>query len=173
MFDARAISNYFLDRAEANGTKLTVMTLLKVLYFAHAWHLAKYEKPLVGQPFEAWQHGPVIRVVYDQFKGCGSRPVDKKALSFDPVTVQFLPTAYSFDAETTKFLQNVFDYYSGFHPFKLSDLTHEKGGPWDQVWSEAEARAIPGMIIPNEMISAWFKTNRALFWTNQERIRPS
>ncbi|MFM9718924.1 Panacea domain-containing protein, partial [Streptomyces galilaeus] len=50
------------------------MTLLKVLYFAHAWHLAKYGKPLVAQPFEAWRHGPVNRVVYDQYKEYRERP---------------------------------------------------------------------------------------------------
>jgi len=69
MHDARAITNYFLDRAAQRGMAITIMTLLKVLYFAHAWYLAKKNAPLVGQPFEAWRHGPVNRVVYDQFKG--------------------------------------------------------------------------------------------------------
>ena len=45
MYDARAITNYFLDRAEQTGTAVTIMTLLKVLYFPHAWYLAKYKNP--------------------------------------------------------------------------------------------------------------------------------
>jgi len=171
MHDARAIANFFLDRAEQTGVALTIMTLLKVLYFAHAWYLAKCEKSLIAQPFEAWRHGPVNRVVYDQFKDCGERPLNKKAVSFDPNTLKFSPTEYLLDDETAEFLSNIFDYYSKFHPFKLSHLTHEKGGPWDVIWTAAEKRAVPGMIIPNELIKAWFRDHRALYWTDHERRR--
>ena len=42
-------------------------------------------------------------------------------------TVQFEPAPYdSVDTETRSLLENVFDYYSRYHPFRLSDLTHEK-----------------------------------------------
>jgi len=113
------------------------MTLLKVLYFAHAWYLAKEDKPLIAQPFEAWDYGPVNRVVYDQFKKFGKNPINIRAVSFDVSRISFCPTSYSLDAETEKFLGDIFDYYSQFHALKLSDLTHEKGGPWDVIWSAA------------------------------------
>jgi len=169
MYDARAISNYFLDRAAQRGGPLTVMTLLKILYFAHAWFLAKNQKPLIAQPFEAWQYGPVNRVVYDQFKDHGRKPIEKRAISLDPILGEFVDTAYKFDSDTEEFLAHIFDYYSQFHPYKLSDLTHEAGGPWDRIWSEAEKRAVPGMVIPNETIAAWFATKGGVSWTNQER----
>lgn len=171
MHDARAISNFFLDRAASREAPLTHMTLLKVLYFAHAWYLAKNGVPLVAQPFEAWEHGPVVRVVYDQFKASRDKPIQIRAVSLDPQTATFKATPYKFDPDTEKFLGDIFDYYSRFHPFKLSHLTHEKGGPWHVVWTEAERRAVPGMIISNELISSWFKGRDALFWTNQERSR--
>lgn len=172
-FDARAVANFFIHRAGELETQLTVMTLLKVLYFSHAWYLAKYNQPLIGQPFEAWKYGPVNRVVYEQFKNYGRKPIDKYAESLDIDTMSFKPTPFLFDNETTKFLGDILKYYSQFHPFKLSDLTHETGGPWDQVWSEAERRAVPGMIISNELIARWFKGTSALYWTDRERSRPS
>ncbi len=156
MHDARAVANFFIDRASEKSRPITVMTLLKVLYFAHAWHLAKYEKPLVGQPFEAWRYGPVNRVVYEQMKAMGSRPIENKLTSFDADNCAFGETKYKFDDELTKFLADIFDYYSQFHPFNLSQLTHEKGSPWDIVWSEAEKRAVPGMVIPDTLIRKWF-----------------
>ncbi len=145
MHDARAIANFFLDRADSRGLRLSIMTLLKVLYFAHAWYLAKEDKPLIAQPFEAWDYGPVNRVVYDQFKKFGKNPINIRAVSFDVSRISFCPTSYSLDAETEKFLGDIFDYYSQFHALKLSDLTHEKGGPWDVIWSAAAKRAVPGM----------------------------
>jgi uncharacterized phage-associated protein len=136
------------------------MALLKVLYFAHAWHLVKYRKPLVAQPFEAWKHGPVNRVVYEQLKGLGSRSISFKLVSFNAERCSFEEAKYCFEAETERFLRNIFDYYSKFHPFTLSDLTHEEGSPWHIIWSEAERRAVPGMVIPNELIMKWYGEKR-------------
>jgi uncharacterized phage-associated protein len=138
---------------------------LKVLFFAHAWHLAKENKPLIAQPFEAWDYGPVSRVVYDQFKNNGKNPISNRAVSFDASKASFCVTSYSFDLNTADFLNNIFDYYSQFHAYQLSDLTHEKGSPWDEIWSAAEKRAVPGMYIPNDLISAWFRGKREVYRT--------
>ena len=157
MHDARGVANYFLDRAKQRGIEVTVMTLLKVLYFAHGWHLAKYGRPLVAQPFEAWQHGPVNRVVYDQLKRWGAKPVEQRLKVFDAGICGYVDAVASVDDETARFLGNIFDYYAPFHPFKLSDLTHERGSPWDVIWEAAESRAVPGMLIPDSLIIEWFR----------------
>jgi uncharacterized phage-associated protein len=169
MYDARAVANFFLDHAQQRKLPLTIMTLLKVLYFAHGWHLAKFEKPLIAQPFEAWKHGPVSRVVYEQFKGYKNKPLDKKAFSFDPRFMALTPTPYRFEVETTELLTSVFEYYTRFHAFVLSDLTHERGGPWYQIWQEAQNRAVPGMIIPNDLILDWFRSGKFAYSTHREQ----
>lgn len=169
MHDARAIANFFIDRAASKGAPLTIMTLLKVMYFAHAWYLAKHNSPLIGQPFEAWKYGPVSRVVYDQYKTLGKDEIKTKAISFNIAANAFIETSYDFDKETINFLEEMFDYYTQFHAFKLSDLTHEEGSPWDLIWREAEKRAVPGMVIPNDLIRAWFNERGALYWTNREQ----
>lgn len=169
MYDARAVSNFFYDRAQRCGLPLTIMTLLKVLYFAHGWYLAKYGKPLIAQPFEAWKYGPVNRVVYDQYRKYGNKPLDKRAVSLDPRKAMFVETSYLFDHETEKLLDAVFEYYTRFHAFTLSDLTHEKGSPWDKIWSEAQSRAVPGMVIPNNLILDWFREGNSAYSTQRER----
>ncbi len=140
------------------------MGLLKVLYFAHAWHLAKYKTPLVGQSFEAWKYGPVNRVVYDQIKKFGRGTVNCFLTKIDVMSGEFVEIMPSIDAEKATFLENIYNYYAGFHPYKLSDITHEKGTPWDTVWTAAEESAIPGMLIPNDLILEWFeKTGGRLY----------
>lgn len=157
MHDARGIANYFLDRARQRGMEVTSMTLLKVLYFAHGWHLAKYGRPLVAQPFEAWQHGPVNRVVYDQIKQWGAQPVRQRLQAFDAIACGYVDATIDVDGEAAHFLNNIFDYYAPFHAFKLSDLTHEPGSPWDVIWQAAETKAVPGMTIPDSLIIEWFR----------------
>jgi len=157
MHDARRVANYFLDRAHQRNVEVTVMTLLKVLYFAHGEYLARFDAPLVAQPFEAWQYGPVNRVVYDQLKGLGAKPIRTKLQIFDATTCGYVEASADFRGEAAQFLNNIFDYYARFHPFRLSDLTHEQGSPWQMIWEMAETKAVPGMHIPNALIKKWFR----------------
>jgi uncharacterized phage-associated protein len=159
-YDARAVANYFLDYGASRGRLVTIMSLLKIIFFAHAWHLAKTNKPLVGQPFEAWQYGPVSRVVYDQFKHFGDRPIESRAMVLNAAHGRYeIASCSALEAETSKLLANIFDYYSNFHPYRLSDLTHVNGSPWDDVWNEATRRAVPGMVIAHDSIRDWFQRN--------------
>jgi uncharacterized phage-associated protein len=162
-YDARVIANFFLDYGAERNQPVTIMSLLKILFFAHAWHLGKTNLPLVGQPFEAWKYGPVSRVVYDQFRLSADKPIGERATVLNVATARYETAKWhAIDEETKTLLRNVFDYYSRFHPFRLSDLTHEKGGPWDLVWSEATRRAVPGMVISDDSIREWFQQSRPL-----------
>lgn len=167
--DARAIANRFLDWAEQEKLALTAMSLLKILYFAHAWHLAKYKLPLVAQPFEAWQRGPVNRVVYEQVKKLGKNQVLGRLKVLDLNTAQFVDAKCELSEETEKFLKNIFIYYAKFDPFKLSDITHAEGTPWDRVWKQAEVGAVPGMWIPDELIMKWFETTGGRLYLSGEQ----
>jgi uncharacterized phage-associated protein len=46
-YDARAIANLLLEFAETRNVRLTQIALLKLLYFAHGWYLARTGKPLI------------------------------------------------------------------------------------------------------------------------------
>jgi uncharacterized phage-associated protein len=160
-YDARVIANFLLDYGAEKHQSVTILSLLKILFFAHAWHLGKTGLPLVGQPFEAWKHGPVSRVVYEQFRSSGERPISGRAKILNVTTAQYETASWSnVDEDTKRLLRNVFEYYSQFHPFRLSHLTHDKGGPWDIVWGEATRRAVPGMIISDDSIRDWFQQSR-------------
>jgi uncharacterized phage-associated protein len=160
-YDARALANYLLDYGSAKQQPVTIMSLLKILFFAHAWYLAKTGMPLCGQPFEAWPYGPVNRVVYDQFRGIGAKPITSRAKALNLASAKYeIATWETVDPDAAALLRNVFDYYSQYHPFRLSALTHARGAPWDEVWNEATRRAVPGMVISNDSIRDWFQINR-------------
>ncbi|MGH6962497.1 MAG: Panacea domain-containing protein, partial [Dongiaceae bacterium] len=74
-YDARAVANCLLDYADSKSSEITLLTLMKVIYFAHGWHLARFGQPLVTNHFEAWERGPVVRVLYDEFKDRRARPI--------------------------------------------------------------------------------------------------
>lgn len=51
------------------GDAITQLKLQKLMYIAQGIHLALYDKPLLKEEIEAWQHGPVVRELYNEFKG--------------------------------------------------------------------------------------------------------
>ena len=71
--DAREVANAILSIAEDAGIRVSNLALNKILFFAHGWHLAIHDPPLVDLPFEAWQFGPVHPQIYRQLKRLGHK----------------------------------------------------------------------------------------------------
>jgi uncharacterized phage-associated protein len=136
------------------------MALLKIIYFAHGWYLAKFRRPLIRNDFEAWKDGPVVRAVYDCFRGFGAKPVSARAKRFDIATESYKVVPYELQPEERLLLEAVFGAYGHLNAFRLSDLTHEPGSPWDIVWNTDRKRVNLGMKIPNELIRDSFMNSR-------------
>ncbi|WP_273283209.1 Panacea domain-containing protein [Pseudooceanicola atlanticus] len=97
------------------------MSLLKLTYIAHGWHLEMRGQPLFPNRIEAWQYGPVIPDVYRDFRRQGINvqgPVG---------TVLNAPIA----PDDEHLLEQIYASYGNLAPFQLSDITHVPGGPWD------------------------------------------
>lgn len=118
-YDARKIANWFISRSARDNKKVSIMTLLKLTYIAHGWHLEMFNRPLFPNRIEAWKYGPVIRDVYNDFRNQG-------------VTVSSGIPNYDDDLDegTKSFLEQIYTIYGSMNAYQLSDLTHVKGGPW-------------------------------------------
>ena len=145
-YDARQVANWFVTRALRDGKSLSIMSLLKLTYIAHGWHLETQSAPLFQNRIEAWQYGPVIPEVYRAFRRQGinvSSPV-----SVPPV---------EFSSEDENFLEQIYAIYGSLEAFQLSDLTHVTGGPWD-IATKTGGYYAP---IPNELIKQHYDQKRA------------
>ncbi|MBP2295175.1 Panacea domain-containing protein [Azospirillum rugosum] len=158
MYDAREVANFLLDHSQSQNQSLTNMALNKIIYFAHGWYLASKGSPLIRNRFEAWQHGPVIRVIYEQFSKFGSKPIQDRAMSLDLETESYQITSYDISEGDKSFIINVFQAYSTLHAFELSNITHEKNSPWDKIWNNKDGSVRFGMTISNDEIREYFLT---------------
>jgi uncharacterized phage-associated protein len=155
-YDARAIANFLLDHAAQRGLSLTQLSLLKLIYFAHGWYLSRFTAPLVENEFEAWERGPVVRVVRDAFKEFGSRPITKRACRVDIYSGVVEVVAPRLSRQDADFVGAVFDRYHVFSAAQLSEMTHERGSPWDRMWNSADLVVSVGLRIKNEEIKSHF-----------------
>ena len=155
-YDARAVANFILDKADEDGVALTQLSLLKILYFAHGWYLAEHAKPLIAQPIEAWQYGPVIKVVRDAFKDFGKKAITKRAEKLEVRTGEIVPVVPDLLPSDRAFVSAVYNGYRHHDGWTLSEMTHEQGSPWFKVWHPDRPSGSLGLRIRNEDIRKHF-----------------
>ncbi len=141
------VASYFIERAkEADVRDLSPMKLQKLLYFAHGWHLAVNDAPLLTDRIQAWQFGPVIDTLYHETKHYGNDHID------DALTAMWR----EIDEETIEFLDSIWNTYSPYSAVKLSNATHIEGSPWDQVVKKNGGVIKKNMIIDDQVIKNYF-----------------
>jgi uncharacterized phage-associated protein len=158
MYDVRDITNFVLDSADQRGVAITNLSLQKLLYFIHGWFYSIYDEPLIKNKFEAWQYGPVQRVIYDQFKACKDKPIRTvRATHIDPENGHEVYKEPEISDDHALIIQQVLDRYAAYTASQLVAESHVEDGPWEYVWEQAEEVVYPGMKIPNSIILEHFK----------------
>lgn len=157
MIDARIIANEILARAWDRGLQLTQIDIQKIMYFLHGHHLIEHGRPLIKSEFEAWEYGPVQRIVYDEFKRFGDEPITALAEKFDPI--RRTKSAFSRLTENAAIstIENHLYKYFEIPSFTLVDITHRPGTPWSRTIEAATTHANVGMRIKDEMIRSHFE----------------
>lgn len=95
------------------------MKLQKLLYYVQAWSLAWRDEPMFPEEIEAWQYGPVIEPIYQEYKHFG----------YDPITEPESGNASALTADEMSTLVAVVEEYWKLAGTTLADLTHSEP-PW-------------------------------------------
>ncbi len=132
MTKALDVARYLLRIAapteDEDSDYLTHLRLQKLLYYAQAWHLAAYDKPLFAGTIEAWRNGPVVRELYP---------------SFSQYKSNVIPPSEGDDApelsERDKFfIRTVWGEYKNYSASALRDMTHSEK-TWQQAFSASKS----------------------------------
>lgn len=132
---ASKISDFFIATLHDCGDPLSNLKLQKLLYYAQAWHLAIFDKPLFQEQIEAWVHGPVVVSEYRRFKDWAWQPIMDN------------PKLPSPDKPTKAHLEEVLGVYGGKNAYELEQLTHAES-PWKNA-----RKGIPADEPSNKVIS--------------------
>jgi len=122
MLSSIDVANFFVNLYKNSGyNDITNLKLNKLVYFAQAFHLAKFNSPLFPDEIEAWKFGPVIPSVYHAFQVCGDNVIHNEA-------GEFKREIYSPDE--IDFLLDIDDKFGIYSAYALVELTHKPGSPW-------------------------------------------
>lgn len=160
-YSAKAVANEFLALAKDEGKQLTPMQLQKLVYFAYGWYLAITGERLLDERVEAWQWGPVVPSLYNEFKRFGSGPITEFArkavvgtdgrISYEPYRV--MSDRPEHDVIAMKIIRKIWEIYGRFSASQLSNMTHAPESPW----SQTPEKDVRGTDIPDDVIKAYFE----------------
>lgn len=120
MYGASGIAKYFIKIASPEEEDvITNLKLQKLLYYAQGFNLALYEKPLFSEQIRAWQYGPVVPEVYEDYMEYKANPIPQP----DDFDID------QYDQETRELLDEVYEVYGQYTAPTLMRFTH-KESPW-------------------------------------------
>jgi len=144
--DPNDLADFFLARVDHRaGDSMSHLKLQKLLYYAQAWALVLLGQSLFDEDFQAWAHGPVLRSVYDRFKGSG----------YQPLPAPSKRNLRRFEPEVESLLEDISRSY-GLHTAKaLEEQTH-----CEEPWLAARGNRAPGAqcrtVISRESMKKFF-----------------
>lgn len=114
------VSKYVINYLNKKSYPVNHLKLQKLLYYIEAWYTVFTGSNLFEEQIEAWQHGPVIRRVWDYFK--------KESILYNT-----LKKYDGFELEASKeqieIINDVLDEYGDKTGYYLETLTHSEE-PW-------------------------------------------
>lgn len=141
------VANFFLAFADDKGEPITNLKLQKLVYYAQAWFLANYGKPLFEGDFQAWVHGPVLPELYHAYKERGAAPIPSP-MDLEKVEAQLNP-------EVIDFLKEVARVYMPSGAYELELMTHQED-PWIEARDGVEADAKCTTVISLQSMQEYY-----------------
>jgi uncharacterized phage-associated protein len=144
-YPVETIAETILREAKKVGRSLTPMQLIKLVYIAHGWSLAITGRDLFINRIEAWKYGPVIPELYRATKKFGREPI--------PIGLVGSSDEALLEKVDQDLVEDVFLKYGHFSGVQLSNLTHQSGSPWHQVYRDG----VQNIEIPDSIIASHYK----------------
>ena len=157
-----AVANELIAFGLKHDRPLTQMKLQKLLFFMQGWHLGLTGDPLFENDFEAWDYGPVVPAVYQEFRDFGIRGINRFGRSLIPCGDDFVIAEPPL--QQPERLASLFDriwlVYGRYSGNQLSDMTHRPDTPWTKVRAPYGEDVPRSLLIPKDLMKEYFSAKR-------------
>ena len=140
MYDVISVARYIISYCREQGYVMSNLKLQKVLYFVQAAFLSTRHYPCFQDDFEAWDFGPVVPVVYHEYKIFGS----------SNIIVDRHVSEDIFCIEDREIINDMVDICAEYSASDLVSITHSQS-PWKDAY-----RRYSNNIIPKDAIEEFF-----------------
>lgn len=128
-----------------NCNNVSNKKLQKLSYYVYSWYLTIYNKEIAPMEFEAWEHGPVCRKLYNMYRKYGWNPI--------PPTDSFVLA----NRQEVDFIIRVLEVYGGYSADELEQKTHQEL-PWISARSGLNDRAYSNTVLSKDLIIDFYSS---------------
>lgn len=132
------VARYFItlndNECKDEKSDLSKLKIQKLLYYAQGYYLALYNKPLFDEKILAWQHGPVVKEVYQGLKPLNSNDNSIPANEENTMKEDEIKTLGKKEKEL---IEDVFQLMGQYSAWRLRDKTHQED-PWRDNYKEGK-----------------------------------
>lgn len=120
MYRALSVARYIIERCHSQNRSISNLKLQKILYFVQAEFLVSTNQPCFAEEIEAWDFGPVVPEVYQQYKIFGSSNIPVFGRLVNPVVIR---------NDDQELINEIVDECAKYSASALVDITHHQS-PW-------------------------------------------
>ena len=125
IYSANDIAAFVLSRVDPQDNDVSNMKLQKLCYYMQGLATAMRGVPLFRDPLYAWDHGPVVPHLYQQYRVNRALPIPAVRTFDDSI----------FEDADRQALNDIYDYYGQFSAWRLRNMSHA-----DRPWIDAYNR---------------------------------
>lgn len=126
MYSALTVASYIIKKCNELNTAISNLKLQKILYFLQAEYLVARNRPCFYDIIEAWDFGPVVPIVYREYRiyGSASIPSPKNYICNEMI--------YACDEDL---FDGVINFFSQYSAAALVEITHRQQ-PWIKAYEK-------------------------------------
>lgn len=125
-YSALDVAKYIIKHCKEKNLPISNLKLQKLLYFVQAEFLVTKNEPCFDEDIEAWDFGPVVPVVYREYKIFGSANIP--CIDYDNYETDTIST------DDKEIIDGIVDMVSPYSASQLVSITHQQD-PWRNVYS--------------------------------------
>ncbi len=144
MIDIYKLCKYIIKYEEFNNRNVNPLKLQKILYFLQVYFLTKENRKCFSEEIEAWNFGPIISKVYEEYKFFGSIGIS--------ITIENDLEELVTNVENRLLINELLELIAT-NKYNFTDLTHisMNQDPWINAYEKNEKN-----IISDESIKKYF-----------------
>lgn len=129
------VAKYILSKIRCTHLKLE-----KLVYLCYAEYLTKENEKLFSDNIYAFQLGPVVETVYDNYRQSGSEELDEDDKDIEPKNILEMPALSRIlfarmGIKKMLYINQVIYKYGNYTAGQLVDITHKKNTPWERSYT--------------------------------------
>lgn len=144
-YSAFDLARYVLKKCIDENHPISNLQLQKILYYIQECFLKEKDRKAFPEPIEAWQFGPVVPKVYDEYRIYGGRTIVWILDASDNVSI---------DKEDKVLIDGIVEEKRELDPWNMVQETHKEGGAWAKIYDKGRGAY---KVIPIETIKDYLR----------------